>query len=122
MSYYLLTSTTKELRVHFDDLIKVYHDALSEIVTKLGSDPQKLFPFDELKNQLKQFGVYGAIMAPILLQVIVADPKNIVDLNVIDENTQDLDFTTFDDSSKIAYRERISDAIQDAKRLGWMNL
>lgn len=122
LSYYLLTSTTKALRERYDDLIKVYHDSLSELITKLGSDPNKLFPFDELKRQLKQFGIYGVIMAPILLQVIVSDPKNIIDMNVIDKDTTDLDFTTFDDTSKNTYRERVSDAIQDAYKFGWIDL
>lgn len=95
---------------------------MSTLLTKLGSDPKKLFPFDELKSQLKQFGVYGVIMTPILLQVIVSDPKNIVDMNSIDENTTDLDLATIDDSSKIIFRERVSDALQDAMKLGWINL
>lgn len=122
LSYYLLTSTTKELRVRYEDLIKVYHDSMSELITKLGSDPQKLFPFDELKNQLKQFGVYGVIMTPILLQVIVSDPKNIADMNTIDEDTKEFDFATFDDSSKITYRQRVSDSVQDAIKFDWIKL
>lgn len=122
LSYYLLTSTTKELRVRYEDLIKVYYDSMSELITKLGSDPKKLFPFAELKQQLKKFGVYGVIMAPILLQVIVSDSKNIVDMDNIDGDTKDLDVVTFDDSSKITYRERVSGALQDAIKFEWINL
>lgn len=122
LSYYLLTSTTKELRVRYDDLLKVYYDSMSELITKLGSDPKKLFPFAELKQQLKKFGVYGVIMAPILLQVIVSDSKNIVDMDNIDGDTKDLDVVTFDDSSKITYRERVSGALQDAIKFEWINL
>lgn len=122
LSYYLLTSTTKELRARYEELLKVYYDSMSTLITKLGSDPKKLFPFDELKRQMKQFGVYGVIMTPILLQVIVSDSKNIVDMNSIDENTEVLDIATIDDSSKIKFRERVSDALQDAMRLGWISL
>lgn len=120
LSYYLLTSTTKELRVRYEDLIKVYHNSMSELITKLGSDPKKLFPFDELKGQLKQFGVYGVIMAPIVLQIIVSEAKNIIDMNNIDEGTRDL--ATFDALSTITYRERISDVLQDAIKFEWINL
>lgn len=95
---------------------------MSELITKLGSDPKKLFPFDELKSQLKQFGIYGVIMAPVLLQVIVSDPKNIVDMNHINEDTKEFDFATFDDSSKITYRQRVSDSLQDAIKFEWINL
>lgn len=122
LSYYLLTSTTQELRVRYDDLIKVYHTAMSELITKLGSDPQQLCPIDELYRQLKQFGVFGVIMTPILLQVIASDSKNIIDMDTIEADTNQIDFATFDDSSKITYRERVSDALQDAIKFGWINL
>lgn len=95
---------------------------MSTLVTQLGSDPAKLFPFDELKNQLKQFGKYGVLMAPILLQVIVSDSKNIVDMNSIDEDTRDLDVATLNDVSKIIYRQRVSDVLQDANKFGWIDL
>lgn len=122
ISYYLLSSTTKELRVRYKDLLKVYHDSMSTLLIKLGSDPTKLFPFDELENQLKRFGIYGVTMAPILLQVIVSDPKNITDMNVIDENTEVFDIATFDNSSRDTYRRRVSDALQDAITFEWIHL
>ncbi|XP_037052202.1 uncharacterized protein LOC119085815 [Bradysia coprophila] len=122
LSYYLLTSTTKELRVRYTDLIEVYHNSISELLTKLGSDPIKLCPIDELNRQLKQFGVYGVIMAPILLQVIVSDSKNIVDMDSVTADTDNIDMATMDDKSKIVYRDRISDALQDAIKFGWINL
>ncbi len=122
LSYYLLTSTTKELRLRYDDLIKVYHSSMSELITKLGSDPQKLCPFDELNSQLKQFGVYGVIMAPVLLQVIASDSQNIIDMDTIEADTSTIDFATFDDRSKVTYRERVSDALQDAIKFEWINL
>lgn len=121
LSYYLLTSTTKELRARYDDLIAVYHNSMSELLTKLGSDPKSLCPFDDLSNQLKQFGVYGVIMAPILLQVIVSDSKNITDMDSVTEGTDNINLATIDDSSKIAFRDRISDALQDAIRFGWIS-
>lgn len=122
ISYYLMTSTTKELRVRYQDLIKVYHDSLSELVTKLGSDPKTLCPFDELHSQLKQFGVFGVIMAPIILQVLVSDSKNIVDMDSVTDGTENIDIATMDDLSKITYRDRISDVLQDAAKFGFIDL
>ena len=94
---------------------------MSELITKLGSDPTKLFPFDELKNQFKLVGIYGALMATILLQVIVSDPKNIADMNEINENTEAFDFATIDNSSETTYTNCVSSALQDAIKFGWIS-
>lgn len=106
------------MRTRYDELIKIYYDSLSQFVTKLGSDPKKLCPFDELEIQLKRFGLFGVIMAPVILQVLVAD--NITDLETVDGDRVNL--ATFSDTSMLTYIDRISDALQDAIRFDWVDL
>jgi hypothetical protein len=53
ISFFIYSCTSEELRdKHYDDLLKVYHDSLSEIIRDFGSNPDYLFPFSalEVKN------------------------------------------------------------------------
>lgn len=108
LCYYLLSSTTKAVRDRYDDLIKIYHDSMSEIITKLGSDPKKLCPFDELQCQFRQFGLYGVILGPMLIQTTVLEEAIVV--------------KRLQGSSAIKFRELVSDVLQDAARFGWIHL
>lgn len=87
LTYFLFSSTEKQLRdEHYDDLINIYYDTLATQINRLGSDAKKLFTFNDLQLQLKQFAIYGLIMAPLIVQIITADPKDIPDLDQIAED------------------------------------
>lgn len=62
----------------------MYHDSLSELVRACGSDPHEWFPSEELQKQFGKFGWFGSVR--ILLQIIVADPDTIVDMDALAEN------------------------------------
>jgi hypothetical protein len=48
--FFIYSCTTQDLREqYFDDLLKTYHDNLSQIVKDLGSNPEYLFPFSALE-------------------------------------------------------------------------
>lgn len=125
ISYYILSSTTKELREHhFDELINIYYQTLAESVRKCGSDPEQLFSFNDLQDQFKKFGKYGVVMAPCLLQIIVSDPNNIVNMDElaanVDGNTGTLDMAKFDEHTELAFKNRITDVIEHAIKYGWL--
>lgn len=88
---------------------------------KLGSDPNKWFTLDDLIDQMKVVGKYGVILAPSLLQIMVSDPKNIIDMDGITKDSKEVtDFATLDESTAGVFKERLSDVIQDAIRFGWI--
>lgn len=116
-----MSSTNKKVRERYYDLLKVYHESLSNLMRKLGSDPNKWLTLDDLINQLKAFGKFGVIMAPCLLQIMVSDPKNIIDMDGITKDTSVVtEFATLDDSSSDLFKERLSDVIKDAVKFGWI--
>lgn len=100
--YFIFTSTDKQLRAeHYKNLIRIYYKHLSQHLTRLGSNPEKLFTFNDLLDQLKRFGHYGLLMSTMLMPMITAkavlDPK---ELNIV-------------------YKNRMSDIIRDVVRLGY---
>lgn len=91
---------------------------------KLGSDPSKWLTFDDLVEQLKSVGKYGVIMAAMALQVLVSDPKNVIDMDHLTTDTKDtndaIEFATLDESTAFSFKGRLSDVIKDAVRFGWL--
>lgn len=119
-----MSSTTKTLRDrHYDEFIRIYYKNLSDIIRACGSEPNKLFTFAQLQAQLKEFGEYGVVFAPMLLSVLVSEPKNIVNMDELAE-TMDGDtpklMATLDASSEIAFKQRLKDVLADARTYGWI--
>lgn len=117
ISYFIFSSTDSTLRVeHYDDLINVYYENLAETLQRLGSDPEKLFKFSDLQDQLKKYARYGLIMAPMLIQVVTAKASDIPDLNELaqkmgdDNNTED--FESFVKGTDPLYHRRMSGVIR----------
>lgn len=88
---------------------------------KLGSEADDWLTFDDLIDQVKAVGKYGVMMAPSLLEVMVSDPKNIVNLDDVTKDSKTVtEFATLDESESKLYRQRLSDVIEDAVRFGWV--
>lgn len=128
ISYFFCSSTDKAMRDrHFDELINVYYQNLANVVRHCGSDVERLMPLAEFQNQLKTYGRYGLVMAPLLLQVIVSDPSSVVDMDEAalelskpEAERKKLEFTKFSEESLAVYRQRLGDVIDDAKKFGWI--
>lgn len=126
VSYFLMSSTTKQLRDdYFDEFIRIYYESMSTIIRQLGSDPDGLITFGDLQDQFRKFSKFGVIMAPMLLKLIVSDPKNIVDMDKFAENlglssAESKHIATFNDKTEHRYRERVTDVINDAFAYGWI--
>lgn len=112
LTYFLFVSTEKELRdQHYDDLIELYYDTLVKSLNRLGSDPKKLFTFNDLQEQLNRFALFGIITAPILIQVQTVAPDNIPNLDKLSKDGVRL--TQLVDSNNTIYTRRMSNAIRD---------
>lgn len=90
----------------------------------MGSDPNKLFTFDDLQDQFKKFGRYALIIAPMLLHILTTKPDDIPDLDNLAEDFKDkpleegmkawMDIAPLD-----KYNARVRDVVQDILRLGY---
>lgn len=140
--YYIFCCTTKLLRdQYYDDMLQTYHTSLSEMLTRymnlkrirfsysltlisllfhrLGSDPAKLFPFDALQDQLRQFGKYGLIMFTLMVPMLTSTADSIPDLDEIAESLQHNSDTVFKPDEAVCHK-RMRDVIVDMDRLGYI--
>lgn len=84
--YHLFLSTRKSFRDQsFEGLLNVYYDSLDKTVRELGSDPDQLFTFADLKNELNAYGNFCLIMAIFALPFHVAQPDDILDFEEYSE-------------------------------------
>jgi len=56
--------SAKELE-HLDEILKLYHDTLSEKLKELGSDPKKCFPWDVCKNSFEHYAPLSIAGVPL---------------------------------------------------------
>ncbi len=123
----MFSSTDRKLREqHYDKLIKIYHNSLSNTLTKLGSDPEKLFSFNDLQGELKRYGRFGLLLAPILLQIITSNPSDIPDMDEFAEDmannkkTLDESMAAFANNSSLeTYNQRVRDVVKDGILLSY---
>lgn len=123
--FYVFSTTEQGLRQrHYEELLDIYYQSLEVTVRKLGSDPERLFPLEEFRKQLKTLSRYGVIMAPVLLQIITANPIDIPDLDAASKDLSEKGaeemglFIT--DRNVSVYEERIRGVIRDAVKLQYI--
>lgn len=125
--YFLFTSTTKELRdKHLDEVLSIYHTALSATVNALDSDAQRLFSYAEFRRQFTKYGKYGVLIAPMLLQVITAAPEDVPDMDQMAEDREknggEMEPELFvSQRTDHLYKKRMSDVFRDADAYGLLD-
>lgn len=121
--YNLFTSTDKRSREKdFGQLIRTYHNQLSQNIRKLGSDPEVLFPFETLKNELKLCGNFALVVMPTMIEVRTVDPKDVIDLNEVHGGEGDEPVKLIQglsDSAKVLYSELINGFFEDLTDYGY---
>lgn len=90
-------STDKEFRdKEYENVLKLYYEMLAKTVRLLGSDPDKLFTFENLKDELKRFGNYLLIMSPLWISTTQVNPSEMTGMDEMfdetgeSENTPDI--------------------------------
>ncbi|XP_015516969.1 uncharacterized protein LOC107222213 [Neodiprion lecontei] len=90
ISYVLFCSCNQELRNrHFDELIKIYHESLSAYLYELGSEPQKLFPYEELLRQMRKFSTSTGITAMMVLPAFTSQGDDVKAFEALNSDIAD---------------------------------
>lgn len=92
---------------------------------RLGSDPQKLFPYEALLDQLQKFAVYGAFVGVFLLPILCAETDSMPNVdNTAEYKNKDSGFSDdvfrISNESKRAYNRKVTDMFDDMARLGYI--
>lgn len=123
--YNIFSATDREYRQqHYDELLETYYAALSGIIRKLGSNPYKLFTFQNLKDELRKFGELAVYCAPMIIQIRIANAKDVRDLDEYSdaiENGEDADLLNeFDKDTQAIFSELVNDVVLDLFELGYI--
>lgn len=125
---YLCSSTEKDLRdAHYDEFLHIYHDSLAELVRQCGSDPDKLFTFDDFLGTLAAYGAYGVLEAPLTVSLMVADTAADIDQLAADAKAgtdaaaETGHFAHLTAQTEEAYKQRLTDVLEDARKYGWFS-
>lgn len=125
LHYNLLSTTDKAVRdKEYHNFIAHYHKCLSDAITRLGSDPEKAISYEDLLKQLKRFGKFGFIWAPMMAKLMLADPSDIPDLDtfseeIIEKEGQVEFFKEFDGDKKAAHLTRLRQLLADLIEYGY---
>lgn len=101
------------------NLLHLYHESLSKMIKSLGSDPERLFSYENLQAELKNCGNYALLLAPI---VIAVSTGAITDLDVTFQNVAngkcERNSEVMNDS-QLKFNERLEGVLEDVCRLGY---
>lgn len=119
--YNIFTSTDKAFRdKEFNNLIDLYYKSLSETVKLLGSNPEKLFTLDNLKDELKRCGNFALIIAPTVLHVSQGDPNDVANKNEMIESDDGFQLVTgLSDERQKEFGRRVNEMMEDIVQLGF---
>lgn len=124
--YHIFTATDKPFRqLHYEDLLKTYYTSLSDTIRKLGSDPDKLYTYENLQSQLSKFAEYALLMAPMMIWLTIAARSG--NIGSIDEYTKVLEvddtatlIAPFDEQTELKYSTWINDLVTDMINYGYI--
>lgn len=122
--YNIFSSTDKSFRdQYYTKLLETYHLTLSETICKLGSDPTKLYSYENFQGQLRKFGDFTLLCAPLLISIRVAQPK---DTNNDDKNTgkreKVLANIHSNEETQTEYSRLINELITDLVNYGYVQI
>ncbi|KAL5287167.1 hypothetical protein ACFFRR_008232 [Megaselia abdita] len=82
--FFIYSCTSQELREkHFEEIFEAYHASAADIVKDLGSDPEKMFPIKEVRQELTEFGRFGCGMGIESLPMSMMEDEDVADLDAL---------------------------------------
>ncbi|KMQ87313.1 hypothetical protein RF55_13434 [Lasius niger] len=124
LSFLIYSCTLKSFRdQYFDDILKIYHSELSNAIKSLGSDPEKIYPWDLFMKEVKDYFVIGLVFALEAVPFCLLDPSQSFDLDAIiktDEAMDVSDVMTVSNIKTSTGRQRLADIIVHAVENGYI--
>lgn len=121
--YHIFSSTRKELRDRsYSELLRIYHTELSDTVRKLGSDPEKLFRFSDLTDELKRHGKFAVAMGVLLVAFVLAKQDEVRDMDEYSERLakgENVSIFTVTSKDSDVYIKVVNDLIGDIIAYGY---
>ncbi|XP_055303848.1 uncharacterized protein LOC129569222 [Sitodiplosis mosellana] len=125
--YNIFSSTDKEFRdQHYEKLLQTYYASLSKTIQRLGSDPNKLFSYEQLQAQLRKFGEIALLFAPMLMLVKLVKPEHIKPMGEYAsgvERGEETDLINeLDEETQAEFSRLVNELFSDLVGLGYIHL
>lgn len=95
-----------------------------KLSSRLGSDPDKLFPYSVMLEHFNMFGKFGLFISAMLLPMITSEKGNGIDLNVLanrfENSSNDHENIFITARSRDIFNKRIRDVVVDMERLNYI--
>lgn len=120
---FLFVCTDSDMRAkHYDELLRIYHNSLADLLNNLGGDAEKQFPFEALLHQLKKFGKFGVIVSVILIPILLTEDDDFPDLDAMAEEMEGKpnNFNETFAANDEVYKKRMRGVLTDAIRYGYL--
>lgn len=79
---FIFISTTKDFRdQHYDEMINIYYAEARAMIKRLGSDPDKLFTYGDLQNELKRCGPFVLCMTTVFKLFVLANENDLTEMD-----------------------------------------
>lgn len=118
LSFLVYSCTLKSFRdQYYDDILEVYHSELSNAIRSLGSEPEKIYPWDLFMREVKENFIFGLTFAMESVPFCLLDPSQSFDLDAIvkgDEAVNIADVWTLSNIETSSGRQRLADIIVHA--------
>ncbi|XP_018566830.1 uncharacterized protein LOC108907575 [Anoplophora glabripennis] len=90
LAYCLYSGGTKAIFDDVDHFLRIYYDSLSENLREYGCDPDKIYPFQAIKNEWKVYCQLGFIVGMMVWRGKMTYEDDAVDLTDLSNNEEDL--------------------------------
>ncbi|XP_032680861.1 uncharacterized protein LOC116848656 isoform X2 [Odontomachus brunneus] len=124
LSFLIYSCTHKSFRdQYFDTTLKTYHSLLSDAIKTLGSDPEKIYPWDLFMKEVKENFILGVVFATEAIPFAIMDPSESFDLDVLvkgDEAVDIADVWALRNIATSSGRRRLADMLIHAVEHGYL--
>ncbi|XP_014086073.3 uncharacterized protein pkm isoform X2 [Bactrocera oleae] len=128
LMYFIFTCTSRKFRkAHYGDVLNVYYEELIRHISRLGSNPFKLFPREKFDEELKNRGAVAILFAMIVLPIITLKSEDVPNLENLSEQAEIGKLKNLKDSGLLCegnlheYSERMRDVIIDCINFGYIH-
>lgn len=87
----------------------------------MGSDPEKLFPFEALQQQLRTFGKFGISVAGLMLPMLTSDQNDCAKIEEMAEQMASGESTDVFENTSKSTQQRLRDFVVDLDQFGYLN-
>lgn len=97
---------------------------MSSSIQKLGTDPEKAFPYKAFQDEIKKMGGFGFLVSMMTLPFFSSHIDDNPDFDLLSEMAcqgEVVDFTKWSSSKSIAiYNERMLGVFRDCEKFGYI--